>query len=58
MASLSSTLERLQKVGRLAMGASTENNAHSGIGGAPPIITAAVPLDAYLAAREQALKDF
>lgn len=57
LSSLSATAERVQKIGRLAMGATTENAGIGGIGGGP-VAWATVPLDVYLKAREQALRDF
>lgn len=46
-----------QKIGRLALGASTDNHELTGAGQGP-IQVSDVPLDEYKAALEQALKDF
>lgn len=55
---LAGAAEQAQKMGRLALGVSTENLGLGGTGGQGPIQTAAVPMDAYIAARKQALADF
>lgn len=54
---LASAAESAQRIGRLALGATTGNQGHSAPdGGAIPFTS--VPIDQYLQAREQALKDF
>jgi len=57
IAQLASAAERAQKIGRLALGANTEGHEHTGAGGGP-IGVAAVPVDAYLAARQKVLDEF
>lgn len=56
---LASAAEAAQRIGRLALGASTDNVGHAGEGGTGPIKTQEVPsIEEYLAAREQVLKDY
>lgn len=50
--------EKAQRIGRLALGVSTDNLGHGGENGQGPVPVASVPVEVYLAAREQALKDF
>ena len=55
---LASTAESAQKMGRLALGASTDNHGIGGPGGEGPVAVTAVPMDDYLKARTQAMADF
>jgi len=55
---LASTAEAAQKMGRLALGVSTDNVGHGGPGGVGPIAVASVPVDAYLEARRKILSEF
>lgn len=54
---LSLAFETAQKIGRLALGATTDNTGLSDPNGGPIPMTN-VPVEDYLKAREQALKDF
>jgi GAF domain-containing protein len=54
---LAQAAERAQKMGRLALGVSTENTELSG-NPAKPVAVTNVPIDAYLAARAAVLDDF
>jgi hypothetical protein len=54
---LAAAMDSAQKIGRLALGATTENAGHSGPNGGPIPVTA-VPVDDYLRARQAILNDF
>lgn len=55
---IAATAEAAQRMGRLALGASTDNVGHAGPGGEGPVTTATVSEESYLEARKQALTDF
>ena len=57
LSSLATVAERAQKMGRLALGASTESTEHTGAAGGPIGITP-VPVEVYLEARKKALDDY
>ena len=56
--SLASTAAEAQRMGRLALGVSTDNHGHGGPNGEGPVPVTNVPLDVYLAARQQVLAEF
>lgn len=55
---LASAAEAAQRMGRLALGASTDNFGHAGQDGQGPVAVTDVPIGDYLKAREKALGDF
>jgi hypothetical protein len=55
---LAGAAETAQKIGRLALGASTGNVGIAGEGGEGPVQMSAVTMEDYLKAREEVLKDF
>ena len=54
---LASAAEAAQRMGRLALGANTENVGHAGIAG-QPIEVASVPVEAYLQARAKVVDGY
>jgi hypothetical protein len=55
---IASLAESAQKIGRIALGATTENVGHGGLLGAPPILTGEVPSAAVTKAMNEYLHDF
>lgn len=55
---LASTAEAAQRMGRLALGASTDNVGLAGPGGEGPVATANVSKEDYLKARKEVLEEF
>lgn len=56
--SLAATAEAAQRMGRLALGASTDNVGLAGPGGEGPVATTNVSKDDYLKARKEVLEEF
>jgi hypothetical protein len=54
---LASAMDTAQKIGRLALGATTHNTGHSDPNGGP-IPVASVPVEQYLQARAEVLQEF
>lgn len=55
---LASAAAEAQRIGRLALGVSTDNHGHGGPGGDGPVPLAAVPLPEYTAALQRAIEAF
>lgn len=55
---LAATAGEAQRIGRLALGVSTDNHGHGGENGLGPIPVSSVPMEAYLAARDAVLQEF
>lgn len=55
---IAATAEIAQRMGRLALGASTDNHGLAGQGGEGPVGVATVTVEAYAEARKEMLKDF
>lgn len=55
---IASTAEVAQRMGRLALGASTDNVGHAGPGGEGPVAVTNVSKEDYIAARNEILEEF
>ena len=55
---LAATAEAAQRMGRLALGASTDNVGHAGTGGEGPVAIVNVSKEEYLKAREEVLQEY